>query len=95
MVEEGSVNASERTMAKVMALLADLAEALNWRPQRALPLVCSTPLQSLLTKRRARSTDHRLESAWFGATLKERAIEQALVMIACPLRFIGVIDPQP
>jgi hypothetical protein len=35
-------------------------------------------------KRRARGADHRLESAWFGqgATLKEKALDQALLMIA-------------
>ena len=35
-------------------------------------------------ERRARSADHRLESAWFGqgAALKENALEQALMMIA-------------
>jgi phage/plasmid-like protein (TIGR03299 family) len=33
-------------------------------------------------QRRARSTDHRLESAWFGqgASLKQKALEQALLM---------------
>jgi hypothetical protein len=35
-------------------------------------------------ERRPRSADHRLESAWFGqgAALKEKGLEQALVMIA-------------
>lgn len=35
-------------------------------------------------QRRARSTDHRLESAWFGqgAALKHKALEQALLMVA-------------
>jgi phage/plasmid-like protein (TIGR03299 family) len=35
-------------------------------------------------QRRARSTDHRLESAWFGqgAALKQKALEQALLMSA-------------
>jgi hypothetical protein len=35
-------------------------------------------------ERRARSVNHRLESAWFGqgAALKEKALEQALIMIA-------------
>ncbi|MBC3929756.1 DUF932 domain-containing protein [Undibacterium sp. CY21W] len=35
-------------------------------------------------ERRARSTDHRLESAWFGqgAALKQKALDQALLMIA-------------
>jgi hypothetical protein len=35
-------------------------------------------------ERRARSTDHRLESAWFGqgAALKQKALDQALVMVS-------------
>jgi transcriptional regulator with XRE-family HTH domain len=35
-------------------------------------------------ERRSFSPDHRLDSAWFGqgAALKERALEQALIMIA-------------
>lgn len=35
-------------------------------------------------ERRAQSADHRLESAWFGqgAALKEKALDQALLMIA-------------
>jgi len=35
-------------------------------------------------ERRARSTDHRLESAWFGqgASIKQKALEQALLMAA-------------
>ncbi|WP_426207771.1 DUF932 domain-containing protein [Massilia sp. TWP1-3-3] len=35
-------------------------------------------------QRRAVSSDHRLESAWFGqgAAIKEKALEQALQMIA-------------
>jgi len=35
-------------------------------------------------ERRARSTDNRLDSAWFGqgATIKQRALEQALLMVA-------------
>ena len=34
--------------------------------------------------RRARSTDHRLESAWFGqgASLKQKALEEALLLVA-------------
>ncbi|MFZ6746136.1 DUF932 domain-containing protein [Undibacterium sp. JH2W] len=35
-------------------------------------------------QKRARTTDHRLESAWFGqgATLKQKALDQALQMVA-------------
>ena len=33
-------------------------------------------------ERRAMSTDHRLDSAWFGAGVKQRGLEQALALIA-------------
>ncbi len=35
-------------------------------------------------QKRARTTDHRLESAWFGqgASLKQKALDQALLMVA-------------
>lgn len=79
-----SDNASNRTMAKVMALFdghgrgAELASAKG----TAFGLL-NAVTEFVDHERRARSSDHRLESAWFGqgASLKEKALEQALVMI--------------
>jgi phage/plasmid-like protein (TIGR03299 family) len=80
-----SGNASDRTMAKVMALFdghgrgAELASAKG----TAFGLLNSVT-EFVDHERRARSSDHRLESAWFGqgAALKEKALEQALMMVA-------------
>lgn len=80
-----SANASDRTMAKVMALFdghgrgAELASAKG----TAFGLL-NAVTEFVDHERRARSTDHRLESAWFGqgASMKEKALEQGLMMIA-------------
>jgi phage/plasmid-like protein (TIGR03299 family) len=80
-----SGNASERTMAKIMTLFnghgrgAELSSA-----KGTLFGLLNSVTEFVDHDRRARSTDHRLESAWFGqgAALKEKALEQALVMIA-------------
>jgi phage/plasmid-like protein (TIGR03299 family) len=75
----------ERTLKAVQALYegsgkgADLASASG----TAWGLVNSVT-QFVDHERRARSTDHRLDSAWFGqgATIKKNALDQALVMIS-------------
>jgi hypothetical protein len=79
-----SQNANERAMAKVMTLFeghgmgAELASSKG----TAFGLLNSVT-QFVDRERRARSADHRLESAWFGrrASLKERALDQALLML--------------
>src|SRR5471032_2197599 len=76
--------ASERALTKVMALFdghgrgADLASSKG----TAFGLLNSVT-EFVDHERRARSADHRLESAWFGqgAALKEKALDQALMMI--------------
>src|SRR5471030_1202788 len=81
----GNDNASNRTTAKVMALFdghgrgAELASAKG----TAFGLL-NAVTEFVDHERRARTNDHRLESAWFGqgASLKEKALEQALMMIA-------------
>lgn len=80
-----SPNMNERAMAKVMALFeghgkgADLASSKG----TAFGLLNSVT-EFVDHARQAQSAEHRLESAWFGqgAALKEKALEQALVMIA-------------
>lgn len=80
-----SANASDRTMANVMALFdghgrgAELASAKG----TAFGLL-NAVTEFVDHERRARSADHRLESAWFGqgAAVKERALDHALMMIA-------------
>ena len=48
-------------------------------PSRPFPVT-----QFVDHERRARSTDYRLDSAWFGqgATIKQRALDKALDMVA-------------
>lgn len=76
----GSDNASDRTMAKAMALFDGHGRG----AERTAFGLLNSVTEFVDHERRARSTDSRLESAWFGqgATLKERALEQALMMIA-------------
>ena len=76
---------NERAMTKVQALFdgngkgAELASAKG----TAFGLL-NAVTEFVDHERRARSVDHRLESAWFGAgaTLKQKSLEQALLMIA-------------
>lgn len=87
---EGPVNPTERlthtrSMKKVLDLFggqgrgADLASAKG----TAWGLLNSVT-QHIDHERRARSADHRMDSAWFGAgaSLKDRALAQALELIA-------------
>jgi phage/plasmid-like protein (TIGR03299 family) len=78
-------NASERSMAKVMALFDGRGRGAELASSKGTAFGLLNAVTEFVDhERRARSTDHRLESAWFGqgATLKERALEQALMMIA-------------
>jgi phage/plasmid-like protein (TIGR03299 family) len=76
---------NERAMKKVLALYegdgkgADLASSKG----TAFGLLNSVT-QYVDHERRARSTDHRLDSAWFGqgSNIKAKALEQALLMAA-------------
>lgn len=73
-----------RAMSKAMIMFngqgrgAELSSAKN----TAYGLLCSIT-EFADHERRAMSTDHRLDSAWFGAgaNLKQRGLEQALTMV--------------
>lgn len=81
----GAVIASDRSMAKVMALFDGHGRGAELASSKGTAFGLLNAMTEFVDhERRARSTDHRLESAWFGqgATLKERALEQAMVMIA-------------
>lgn len=84
----GSDNKAEpngRAMSKVMTMFnghgrgAELASAKD----TAYGLLCSIT-EFVDHERRAISTDHRMDSAWFGAgaNIKQRGLEQALKMVA-------------
>jgi phage/plasmid-like protein (TIGR03299 family) len=80
-----SGNASERTMAKVMTLFNGHGRGAELSSAKGTVFgLLNSVTEFVDHDRRARSADHRLESAWFGqgAALKEKALEQALVMIA-------------
>ncbi|RZT04575.1 phage/plasmid-like protein TIGR03299 [Duganella sp. CF402] len=81
----GSDNASDRTMAKVMTLFDGHGRGAELASSKGTAFgLLNSVTEFIDHDRRARSTDHRLESAWFGqgAALKERALDQALMMIS-------------
>jgi phage/plasmid-like protein (TIGR03299 family) len=82
--ETQSANASDRTMAKVMALFDGRGRGAELASSKGTAFGLLNAVTEFVDhERRARSTDHRLESAWFGqgASVKEKALDQALMMI--------------
>jgi phage/plasmid-like protein (TIGR03299 family) len=79
-----SVKTNERAMAKVMVLFDGHGKGAELASSKGTAVGLLNSVTELVDhERRARSTDHRLESAWFGqgAVLKEKALKQALLMI--------------
>lgn len=80
-----SGGASGRTMAKVMALFDGHGRGAELASSKGTAFGLLNAVTEFVDhEQRAYSADHRLESAWFGqvAGLKERALDQALLMIA-------------
>ena len=80
-----SPTTNERAMAKVMTLFDGHGKGAELASSKGTAFgLLNSVTEFVDHERRARSADHRLESAWFGqgAALKERALEQALIMIA-------------
>lgn len=78
-------NASDRTIAKVMVLFDGSGRGAELASSKGTAFgLLNSVTEFVDHERRARSGDHRLESAWFGqgANLKERALDQALMMLA-------------
>lgn len=76
---------NERAMKKVIALFDGHGKGAELASSKGTALgLLNSVTEFIDHERRARSTDHRLESAWFGqgAHLKQRALDQALLMIA-------------
>jgi len=76
---------NERAMKKVLALYEGDGKGSDLASSKGTAFgLLNSVTQYVDHERRARSTDHRLESAWFGqgATLKQKALEQALLMAA-------------
>jgi phage/plasmid-like protein (TIGR03299 family) len=80
-----SQNTNERAMAKVMTLFDGHGKGAELASSKGTAFGLLNAVTEFVDhERRAMSSDHRLESAWFGqgAALKEKALEQALMMIA-------------
>ena len=74
---------NERAMKKVQELYEGQGKGAELASSRATAFgLLNAVTEYVDHERRARSTDHRLESAWFGqgATLKRKALEQAVLM---------------
>jgi phage/plasmid-like protein (TIGR03299 family) len=76
---------NERAMTKAMAMFDGHGKGAELASSKGTALgLLNSVTEFIDHERRARSTDHRLESAWFGqgAHLKQKALDQALLMIA-------------
>lgn len=76
---------NERAMKKVLALYEGHGKGAELASSKGTAFGLLNAVTEFVDhERRARSTDHRLESAWFGqgATLKQKALDQALLMTA-------------
>lgn len=79
-----SSSAGDRTSAKVMTLFDGHGRGAELSSSKGTAFgLLNSVTEFVDHERRARSTDHRLDSAWFGpgAALKEKALVQALMMI--------------
>jgi phage/plasmid-like protein (TIGR03299 family) len=79
-----SKNTSERAIAKAMSLFNGHGKGAELPSSKGTAFgILNSVTEFVDHERRARSADHRLESAWFGqgAALKEKALEQALLLI--------------
>ncbi|MBX9900722.1 MAG: DUF932 domain-containing protein [Burkholderiaceae bacterium] len=77
--------ANERAIKKVQTLYDGQGKGAELASSKATAFGLLNAITEYVDhERRARSTDHRLESAWFGqgATLKQKALDQALLMVA-------------
>lgn len=76
---------NERAMTKAMSLYEGRGKGAELASSKGTAFgLLNSVTEFVDHERRARSVDHRLESAWFGqgATLKQKALNQALQMIA-------------
>jgi len=76
---------NERAMKKVLALYEGQGKGADLASSKGTAFGLLNAVTEFVDhERRARSVDHRLESAWFGqgAALKQKALDQALLMAA-------------
>lgn len=75
---------NERSMAKAMALYEGAGKGADLASSKGTAFgLLNSVTEFVDHERRAMSTDHRLDSAWFGqgATLKQKALDQAVMLI--------------
>jgi phage/plasmid-like protein (TIGR03299 family) len=76
---------NERAMKQVLALYEGAGKGSDLASSKATAFgLLNAVTEYVDHEKRARSIDHRLDSAWFGAgaNLKQKALDQALIMIA-------------
>lgn len=76
---------NERAMTKAMSLYEGQGRGAELASSKGTAFgLLNSVTEFVDHERRARSTDHRLDSAWFGqgATLKQKSLDQALLLIA-------------
>ena len=75
---------SDRAMAKALSLFEGAGRGAELPSAKGTAYGMLNAVTEFVDhERRARSTDHRLDSAWFGqgATIKQKALEQALALV--------------
>lgn len=87
--DQGAIGAAsrpnERAMTKVMAMFNGQGKGAELASSKGTAFgLLNSVTEFVDHERRSRSAEHRLESAWFGqgAALKEKALSQAIMMIA-------------
>ena len=83
--EQVEKKSNERAMGKVLALFEGQGQGSTLPSARNTAYGLLNAVTEFVDhERRARSTDYRLDSAWFGqgATLKRQALDQALALVA-------------
>ncbi|KAF0811014.1 hypothetical protein A167_00046 [Alcanivorax sp. S71-1-4] len=83
--EQPQASKNERAMARVMALFDGAGRGANLASSHNTAYGLLNAVTEFVDhERRARSTDHRLDAAWFGqgAVLKQKAMDQALLLTA-------------
>ena len=76
---------NERAMSKTLALFDGQGQGSELSSAKGTAFGLLNAVTEFIDHdRRARSIDHRLDSAWFGpgSTIKHKALDQALLMIA-------------
>jgi phage/plasmid-like protein (TIGR03299 family) len=76
---------NERAMAKALSLFDGHGKGADLAPSKGTAFgLLNSVTEFIDHERRARSVDHRLESAWFGqgANIKQKALDQALLLVA-------------